>query len=341
MSDVVIGEAVVVEVRHAQLPSRAVAVFIDLVVQFVLLVGANLLLENIVPFTDLAMLTALSILLSVLVVVGYPVAFETLSRGRSLGKLAMGLRVVSDDGGPERFRQALFRGLAGVLEFYMFLGAPALISSLVSERGKRLGDVFAGTVVISERAPRDRSLPAAMPPQLAAWASRLELSALPGEVASTARQYLARWYELSPNVRHEMGVRIATQVSAYVSPPPPPGVPPHAYLSAVLAERHRREGMRLARQAQQSSQATQAQFTQAQFTQSQFTQAQFTQAAAMPYGGPAPAPTYPAPAQPYGPQGGYGHGAQNQGQVPGNTQVSGQMGGDPAGPTPGGFVPPA
>ncbi len=43
-----------------------------------------------------------------------PDRFETLSRGRSLGKLALGLRVVSDDGGPERFRQALMRALAGV-----------------------------------------------------------------------------------------------------------------------------------------------------------------------------------------------------------------------------------
>ena len=64
----------------------------------------------------------------VLVVVGYPVIFETLSRGRSLGKLALGLRVVSDDGGPERFRQALVRGLLAVLEIWLTLGFLALVT---------------------------------------------------------------------------------------------------------------------------------------------------------------------------------------------------------------------
>ena len=67
-------------------------------------------------------------------------------------------RVVSDDGGPERFRQALVRALAAVVEIWAFTGAPALICSLLSARGKRLGDVFAGTFVLQERLPRRRYL---------------------------------------------------------------------------------------------------------------------------------------------------------------------------------------
>lgn len=247
MSEVVTGDAVVVEVRVAQMPSRALALFIDMAVQFTVLVASYVVLQAFSVISDAAMFAAVSIVLSVLVLVGYPVIFETVSRGRSLGKLAMGLRVVSDDGGPERFRQALFRGLAGVLEFWMFSGAPALISSLISQRGKRLGDVFAGTIVISERGPRDTGQAIVMPPPLAAWASRLELSRLPEEVAGAARQYLVRWHDLAPHVQHEMGVRIATQVAAFVSPPAPPGVPAHAYLSAVLAERRRRDHERLVR----------------------------------------------------------------------------------------------
>ncbi|MEV4894545.1 RDD family protein [Nonomuraea sp. NPDC055795] len=247
MSEVVTGDAVVVEVRVAQMPSRAVAVVIDMLVQGVLMIGFAVLLINFAGISDSALFAAANIVMVVLVIVGYPVLFETATRGRSLGKLALGLRVVGDDGSPERFRQALMRGLAGVMEFWMFSGAPALISSLVSQRGKRLGDVFAGTIVISERAPRDTTQAIVMPPQLAAWAARLELSQLPDEVASAARQYLSRWYDLAPAVQHEMGVRIANQVASYVSPAAPGGAPPHAYLSAVLAERRRREEVRLAR----------------------------------------------------------------------------------------------
>ena len=219
VSDVVTGEAVVVEVRVAQLPSRTAALLIDIVVQLVTLFGASYLV-GVVSFTsDPALTAVIYLVLTVLVLVGYPVAFETLTRGRSLGKLALGLRVVSDDGSPERFRQALFRGLAGVLEFWTLGGAPALICSLISEKGKRLGDIFAGTIVISERAPRNNGQILDMPPPLAAWAATLELSRLPDEVADTARQYLMRWHDLLPQIQHEMGVRIATQVAAFVSPP--------------------------------------------------------------------------------------------------------------------------
>lgn len=81
MSEVVTGDAVVLEVRVAQMASRAVAVLIDMVVQLVLMVGGILLLVNFAPISDSAMLVASSILLSVLVMVGYPVIFETASRG--------------------------------------------------------------------------------------------------------------------------------------------------------------------------------------------------------------------------------------------------------------------
>ncbi|MEU8248183.1 RDD family protein [Nonomuraea sp. NPDC048916] len=249
MSEVVTGDAVVVEVRVAQMPTRAVALAIDMALQLTVLIGAFTVLEAFSVISDPAMFAAVAIVAVVLVTVGYPVIFESLSGGRSLGKLALGLRVVSDDGSPERFRQALFRGLAGLVEFWMFSGAPALISSLFSQRGKRLGDIFAGTIVISDRGPREAGQVIWMPPPLAAWAATLELSQLPDEVAAAARQYIIRWHQLSPQIQHDMGVRIATQVAAFVSPAAPPGVPPHAYLSAVLAERRRRDQVRLAQRA--------------------------------------------------------------------------------------------
>ncbi|MFE3447333.1 RDD family protein [Nonomuraea sp. NPDC059194] len=326
MSEVVTGDAVVVEVRVAQPPIRAVALVIDMIVQIVLMVGAVMLIFATAVVSDPALAAAVSILVSVLVIVGYPVVFETATRGRSLGKLVCGLRVVSDDGGPERFRQALFRGLAGVLEFWMFFGAPALIASLVSQRGKRLGDAFAGTIVISERGPSGTSEPVLMPPALEAWARTLELSQLPGEVAGAARQYLVRWRDLSPAVQHEMGVRIATQVAAYVTPPPPPGVPPHAYLSAVLAERRRRDQARLG-------------YPQGAPAPAGYPQAR-AGAGSVPYGGPyshphAPAtpPAWPGPGPVSTPGSGW------SGPTPGPTGPT-----DPApappGVTPGGFAPP-
>ena len=98
--------------------------------------------------------------------------------------------MVGDDGGPERFRQALVRALASVLEIWLLMGAPALITSLLSVKGKRLSDVFAGTFVIQERLRATTGAPVVMPPMLAAWAASLELSGLPGETAAIARSPL-------------------------------------------------------------------------------------------------------------------------------------------------------
>ena len=150
----VTGDAVVLDVQIAQLPVRALSALIDLTVVFVAYVIGLLLWAATLTDLDSALSGAVLIIFTVLALVGYPIIFETTTRGRSLGKMALGLRVVSDDGGPERFRQALFRALAGFVEIWMFAGGPAVICSLVSPRGKRIGDVFAGTMVISERAPR-------------------------------------------------------------------------------------------------------------------------------------------------------------------------------------------
>ncbi|HKI41870.1 MAG TPA: RDD family protein, partial [Mycobacterium sp.] len=165
MSEVVTGDAVVLDVQIAQLPVRAVSALIDITVIFVCyLLGLMLWAVTLTQF-DSALSTAVLIIFTVLVVVGYPFILETATRGRSVGKIVMGLRVVADDGGPERFRQALFRALASVVEIWMLFGSPAVICSLLSPKAKRIGDVFAGTVVVSERAPR-LAPPPVMPPGL-------------------------------------------------------------------------------------------------------------------------------------------------------------------------------
>ncbi|OYN79535.1 RDD family protein [Mycolicibacterium sphagni] len=241
---VVTGDAVVLDVQIAQLPVRAVSAMIDIAVIMVgYIIGVLLWATTLTQFDD-ALSAAILIIFTVLVIVGYPVVFETATRGRTLGKIAMGLRVVSDDGGPERFRQALFRALAGFIEIWTFMGGPAVICSLISPRGKRIGDVFAGTVVISERGPK-LPPPPLMPPALTWWASSLELSALTPDQAELARQFLARAPELTSHVRDEMAYRIVSDISTRISPPPPPGVPPQYVIAAVLAERHRRELARL------------------------------------------------------------------------------------------------
>lgn len=241
---VVTGDAVVLDVQIAQLPVRVASALIDVTVVVILYITGVVLWATTVDRFDPALSGAVLIIFTAVTLVGYPLAWETATRGRSLGKLVLGLRVVSDDGGPERFRQALFRALSGVIEIWMLTGGPAVICSLLSPKGKRIGDIFAGTVVVSERAAR-LAPPPVMPPHLAWWASSLQLSGLRPEQAELARQFLSRAPQLNPTVREQMAYRITGDVVAQISPPPPPGTPPQLVLAAVLAERHRRELARL------------------------------------------------------------------------------------------------
>ncbi|MDD7937434.1 RDD family protein [Actinomycetospora lutea] len=250
MDRVVIGEAVELDVRTARLPSRALAIGLDILIMLVLLLGVLLVVELAGSEVDDALAAAAGLAIVVGVFVGYPLLWETLTRGRSPGKYAMGLRVVRTDGGPIVFRHALARALAGfIVDFGLlsfFTGVIGIVVSASTARGQRVGDLLAGTVVVRERLPRT-GLPGLPPPdpRLAGWAQRCELADLPDDLALAARQFLVRAAQLAPPMRAQLGGRLAADVAARVAPPPPPGTPPEAYLLAVLGERRRRETERL------------------------------------------------------------------------------------------------
>ncbi|WP_431783426.1 RDD family protein [Streptomyces chumphonensis] len=246
MSDLVTGDAVVLGLRPARLPSRALAICLDLLVLWTAYLLLSLVLTTMVLDLDGAAVAAVRVGLLILVLMGVPVAVETLTHGRSLGKLACGLRVVRVDGGPIRFRHALVRGLVGFLEIQLTLGSVACVASLVSARGRRLGDVFAGALVVAERVPvlRTDAVPPP-PPWLAGHFAGLDLSQVPDGLWLAVRQYLTRVGQLDPGVRRSFGERLADDVVAATGAPPPPGVPAVGYLSGVLAERRRREAGRV------------------------------------------------------------------------------------------------
>ena len=181
MADVITGEAVALELPVATFPGRIAALLIDMVVQLALLLIVIIGLAGASGSVSSDYGAAAFVTAYVLVLVAYPTAFETLSRGKTLGKMALGIRVIGDDGSPVRFRQALVRALVGVFEIWTLVLAPiGLITSIISARGKRLGDLFAGTYVIQERVPARRALPWSSPPSRRRWRTGLSCFRYPG-----------------------------------------------------------------------------------------------------------------------------------------------------------------
>ncbi|MBM7519071.1 RDD family protein [Nocardioides nitrophenolicus] len=249
--DLVTGEGVALDLPAASLGLRMASGLIDVLVTVAtLIVLYVLLLVGASVAHDEALLGAGIVLTSVVTFLVVPTALETLTRGRSVGKLALGLRTVRDDGGPISFQHALVRALIGFVEIYAFSGAPAFFSVMLSTRGKRLGDYAAGTYVVRERVPLRLPPPPPMPPQLAAWARHTDLAALPTGTALAVRQFLGRLATLDPQSRDRVGRALLAHVAPYVAPPPPPGAPPELVLMAVVAERRERDLARLRRDDQ-------------------------------------------------------------------------------------------
>ena len=249
IDDLVTGEAVALELPAAGFATRAVSGLLDVVVAVVALFAGLVGALMIVADADEAIIGATVTVLIVLVLVVLPTTMETLTRGRSLGKLAMGLRTVRDDAGPIGFRHALTRALVGVVEIWAFVGVPALVSGLVSNKGKRLGDYAAGTYVVRERVKMTLPPPPMMPPHLAAWAAGADIARLPDGLAMAVRQFLMRAPLLSPQSRATLGIQLCDEVSAFVAPQPPAGTHPEVVLAAVIADRRRRDAIRLERDA--------------------------------------------------------------------------------------------
>ena len=251
MSQLVTGEAVVLQVRIARMPTRALACAIDVIIQGIALtVLLTTLLGFLLTEASRALADALVLIVLVLVLIGYRVVMETLTRGRTLGKMMLGLKVVRDDGSSIRFRHALVRALLWLFVDFApwFAASPGIVASLMNKQGKRIGDIVAGTVVIRERHQPMASPPLFVPAHLVQWALSLELSRLSDELANTAREYLARYTELEPGARIALGNALAFRVARVTAPAPPAPISSPAFLSAVLAERRRRELARLATQ---------------------------------------------------------------------------------------------
>ena len=243
------GEAVVLNLRAANFMPRLAAAVLDAVVYFV---GWLVLMMLVGQFTaifavDAAAGQAVVIIAMVTLIFVIPLLVEGLSKGRSLGKLIFGLRVVRDDGGTIRWRHALTRCLVGVFELWMTAGSVAIIASLFNRQSKRLGDMMAGTFVIVARAPRMPAPLPAVPPALQNWAQTADLGRVPAGLAHQINSLIRNAPTMDPGALAHLSNQLYVAVLPYVTPGPPQGIDPFTFLVGVMAERRNRDFQVLAK----------------------------------------------------------------------------------------------
>lgn len=243
----VTGEAVEVELPPAGLPLRVASGLLDLLVVALLVLAVVLLVPLEIFLADAALGQAFVIVVMAMVMAGIPIALETLTHGRTVGKLVLGLRTVRDDTGPIGLRHATIRALVGTVELWLTLGSLALIVAMTNEKARRLGDLLAGTYVVRDRVRLRMPEPPQVSPRLADWASGADIGVLPDALVVATRQFLARAAALSPQARVQTGTELYAAVLTRVAPAPPPSSHPEEVMASVLAERRRRDEERLAR----------------------------------------------------------------------------------------------
>lgn len=239
--EVLTGEAVALDVQPLGFFLRALGCFIDFVIGiailllFVIVVG-YLSASGFVAYDTFSII---SIVVIVLVLVVVPMTVETLSRGRSIGKLIVGGRIVRVDGGASGFRQAFIRALVGVLEIWFTFGAIAALVGIFTPRSQRLGDVLAGTYCERTRAPRLPEAAPGVPFALAEWSRAADVARLPDRLARRCAQFVQQAGAMEPAARLRLAASLAAEAASWVSPVP--SVDPDTFVRGIVAVRRDRE----------------------------------------------------------------------------------------------------
>jgi uncharacterized RDD family membrane protein YckC len=220
-SDLVVPtpERVSFDYQVAGLGTRAVAQVLDLLIVSGILVAVYFVAVA-VSLAQVVTGQLIAIFGSFVVIFGYFWVSEALWSGQTVGKKAFRLRAVGDRGEPLTFAQAGIRNIVRIVDFLPYGYGVGLIVLFVNGKGKRLGDLAAGTIVVKDsdhiwlwQLPGARApvAPPGSPPQTALAAAspaELTLRRLDPELRRFVTSYARRRPELSLEVR----IQLASQV---------------------------------------------------------------------------------------------------------------------------------
>jgi uncharacterized RDD family membrane protein YckC len=242
---IVTPDAVVLEFEIASVASRSLAQGLDVLVQFGLLIA---LLTVGGLFGAVAGSTPALILMLVggfMILFGYSAIYETRWNGQTIGKRVFGLRVVTVEGAPVRFRHASIRSLLQIVDFFLPpIGVSATCVALLNKRSQRLGDIFAGTIVLRERTGAAFPIPVSFPPLhgFELYARSLDVGGITPDQYAVIRSFLLRVGTLTPAARGHLGTRLANAVALSMHHTPPAQVTPETFLVSVAAAYQLRQG---------------------------------------------------------------------------------------------------
>lgn len=239
---VVTPEAVELRFDTAGVPSRALAKAVDVgLAGFAVLAAVAI---AVVAGGGGGWIAVATLVASVLALFAYPAVAEA-RYGRTVGKAATGLRVVTVEGGPARPRHTSIRAALQFVDLLVPpIGVVGVLSTLLSPLDQRLGDRVAGTLVLRIRSGATPTRAVAFPPLpgYEAYVATLDVSAVTPEQYEVLRSFLTRVGDLQPDARADLATQLAGRLSAVMAHPLPPGLHPELFCACVGAAYQQRHG---------------------------------------------------------------------------------------------------
>ena len=149
--DIVTSHNISIEYEAASVASRGIALFLDLLILLVyfwitlfICIGFGFDTGNF----DMIMVIFYILMLPVMF---YSLLFEYLLKGQTIGKLAMGIRVVKLNGENANINDYTMRWAFKIVDFWFSAGSIAGMFIATTEKGQRLGDILAQTAVVRNK----------------------------------------------------------------------------------------------------------------------------------------------------------------------------------------------
>jgi len=208
-------EQVSLEFNLAGIGSRFMAVFIDTLLQGMLMFAAMVAGVSVALLSQMGSTWAIAIVILVYFGIywGYFAVFETVWKGQTPGKRLMKIRVIKGDGRSINVYDAMIRNLIRIIDFLPSVYAIGILTMFIDKKNRRLGDLVAGTVVIHDR--EHVGIEANIESELGAQTQALttyDVTKLEPEYLSMIERFMARRFDIEYGARLSTGDQLASMV---------------------------------------------------------------------------------------------------------------------------------
>lgn len=238
------AENIFLKYDTATVGSRSAAALIDYILIFVIILGLNALINVFARWgseTINSYFVALFYILLGSLSWGYFVINEMVLNGSSIGKLALHLQVIKDDGSSIDIVDSLARNFLRYIDLLPGTYLVGIAAMMLNAQSKRLGDYVAGTVVIRTLAAPLDVLQLEENPYDETIKNNPNISAITAQEYLLMRDYLIKRDTLPEYTSYTLARKLSIRIAQKLGVEPPHGTKNYVYFIESCVKYYRQE----------------------------------------------------------------------------------------------------